>query len=102
ALAAYIGFRHVRSGDVPPVLYPVLAACGVWALVGSSERLARWLDWTAAALSLLICGWIALFYEDLTAEIALIPLEGLVGSAVLILLVLEASRRISGLGFVGI
>ena len=30
------------------------------------------------------------------------PLEGIVGSAILILLVLEASRRVSGLGFVAI
>jgi len=101
-LAAYIVFRHVRSGDAPPVLFAVLAVCLVWTLVGSRARLARWFDWAAAAVSLLLCGTIAVRYEALTSEIALMPLEGIVGSAILILLVLEASRRISGLGFVSI
>jgi TRAP transporter 4TM/12TM fusion protein len=101
-IAAYILFRLARTGDVPLVLFPLLAACVAWTLVGSRARLARWFDWTAAALSLLICAWITVFYERLTVEIALMPTEGLIGSAVLILLVLEASRRISGLGFVGI
>ena len=41
-------------------------------------------------------------YEPLTYEIALLPLEGIIGSAILIILVLEASRRTSGWGFVGI
>ena len=101
-LGAYIAFRHSRSGDVPPVLFAVLAACLVWTLIGSRGRLARGFDWVAAAVSLAICGWITVFYETLTVEMALLPLEGIVGSAILILLVLEASRRISGLGFVGI
>jgi TRAP transporter 4TM/12TM fusion protein len=102
AVAAYIVFRQARSGDAPPVLVPILAGCLLWTLIGSRARLARGFDWVAAALSLLICGWIAAFYERLSFEVALMPLEGIVGSAVLILLVLEASRRISGLGFVGI
>jgi TRAP transporter 4TM/12TM fusion protein len=101
-LAAYIGFRHLRSGDVPLALYPTLAACLLWTLLGTRGWAARALDWIAAALSLLICGWIAAFYERLTGEVAMMPPEGIIGSAILILLVLEASRRISGLGFVGI
>jgi TRAP transporter 4TM/12TM fusion protein len=101
-LGAYIVFRQASSGDAPLVLYPILALCVLWTLFGARAWAARWLDWIAAALSLVLCGWVALFYERLTVEIALLPLEGLVGSALLILLVLEASRRISGLGFVGI
>jgi len=101
-LAAYMVFRYVQSGDVPPALLAVLAACLVWMLIGSRARLARWFDWVAAGVSLLLCGTIAVRYEALTSEIALMPLEGIVGSAILILLVLEASRRISGLGFVAI
>jgi TRAP transporter 4TM/12TM fusion protein len=101
-LAAYIAFRYLRTGDVPLALYPALAACVLWTLFGSRAPVARTLDWIAAGLSLLICGWIAIFYERLTGEVALMPTEGIVGSAILILLVLEASRRISGLGFVGI
>ena len=72
----------------------------MWTLVGSRAWAARWFDWAAAVASLLICGWIAVFYEKLTVEMPLMPLEGIIGSAMLILLVLEASRRISGLGFV--
>ena len=101
-LAAYIVFRHVRTGDVPPALFAVLAVCVVWALVGSRARVARWFDWASAAASLTICGYVAVHYETLTMEIALMPLEGIFGSAILVLLVLEASRRISGLGFVAI
>jgi len=101
-LAAYIVFRQLRSGDVPLALYPALAACLLWTMLGSRDSVARALDWIAAALSLLICGWIAAFYEKLTGEVAMMPPEGIIGSAILILLVLEASRRISGLGFVGI
>jgi TRAP transporter 4TM/12TM fusion protein len=101
-IALYIGFRHLRSGDVPLGLFPALAGCVLWTLLGTRAWAARALDWIAAALSLLICGWIAAFYEHLTGAVALLPTEGLIGSAILILLVLEASRRISGLGFVGI
>ena len=50
----------------------------------------------------MLCGYIAVRYEPLTYEIALLPIEGIIGSAILILLVLEASRRTSGWGFVGI
>ena len=42
----------------------------------------------------MICGYIALRYEALTDEVALLPLEGIIGSAILILLVLDASRRV--------
>jgi TRAP transporter 4TM/12TM fusion protein len=101
-IAAYMVYRYARSDGVPLALLPVLAVCVVWTLVGSRAPFARWIDWGAAVLSLLICGWITADYEHLTVEIALMPTEGIVGSALLILLVLEASRRISGLGFVAI
>jgi TRAP transporter 4TM/12TM fusion protein len=101
-LVAYIAYRYLRTGDVPLALYPVLAASVLWTLLGNRGSAARAIDWIAAALSLLICGWIATFYERLTGEVAMMPTEGIVGSAILVLLVLEASRRISGLGFVGI
>jgi TRAP transporter 4TM/12TM fusion protein len=69
---------------------------------GRWAGLARGVDWGAAVVSLLLCGYVAVRYDQLTQELALMPLEGIVGSAALILLVLEASRRVSGLGFVGI
>jgi TRAP transporter 4TM/12TM fusion protein len=64
--------------------------------IGSRIRVMRWLDWFAAATSLIICGYIAYRYDALTYEIALLPTDGVVGSALLLLLVLEATRRTSG------
>ena len=55
-----------------------------------------WLGWAAAAIALGICGLIAVRYEALTLSIALMPAEGIAGSAILILLVLEATRRSAG------
>ncbi|HEV1999932.1 MAG TPA: TRAP transporter fused permease subunit [Xanthobacteraceae bacterium] len=70
------------------------------AFIADSLRPRQWFDWTAAAVSLAICGYVAVRYPELTNEMALLPLEGIVGSTILILLVLEASRRVNGLGFV--
>ncbi len=56
----------------------------------------RWIGAVGAALSLGICGYITLRYEALSTELALAPVEGIIGSAVLILLVLEATRRSAG------
>jgi len=64
--------------------------------IGDRIRLVRQLDWFAAAASLIICGYIAYRYDALTYEIALLPTDGVVGSAILLLLVLEATRRTSG------
>ena len=102
-ICAYILFRYRAAlGEVPPALLVSLGMSLGWTLLASRERFARWFDWAAAALSLVICAYIALRYERLTQEIALMPTEGIFGSALLILLVLEASRRVSGLGFVAI
>ena len=51
-------------------------------------------------LSLGLCAYIAVRYATLTDEIALIPLSGLIVSALLIVLIMEASRRTNGWGFV--
>jgi TRAP transporter 4TM/12TM fusion protein len=56
----------------------------------------RWGEWLAAALALGLCGYIAVRYPDLSNELALLPIEGVVGSALLIALVLEATRRTAG------
>ncbi|MGI8526258.1 MAG: TRAP transporter permease [Pseudolabrys sp.] len=56
----------------------------------------RWIGWAGAILALAICGYITARYEALTTEIAELPTEGIVGSAILILLVLEATRRTAG------
>ena len=56
----------------------------------------RWIGWVGAVAAIGICGYIAVRYEALTYSIALLPAEGIVGSAILIVLVLEATRRTAG------
>ena len=53
-------------------------------------------------MSLILCGYIFVRYEPLTYELAMLPTEGIIGSAILLFLVLEGSRRTSGFGFVSI
>jgi TRAP-type uncharacterized transport system fused permease subunit len=71
-------------------------------LHASRAAYARWFDWLCAIVSLLLAGYITVRYEALTYELAMLPVEGVVGSAILTFLVLDASRRISGWGFVAI
>ncbi len=71
------------------------------AYIADTTRKRHWSDWVAVVTSLLLCGYIALRYEKLTYEIAFLPIEGIVGSAILIALIMEASRRTNGWGFVG-
>jgi TRAP transporter 4TM/12TM fusion protein len=59
-------------------------------------------NWIGAALSIGICLYITIRYEPLTYELAMLPMEGIIGSAILILLVLEATRRTAGGVLVGI
>jgi TRAP transporter 4TM/12TM fusion protein len=66
------------------------------AFIATKGRQPRWFEWVAAFGSLAICFYIALRYHQLTYEIALLPTEGIIGSALLILCVLEATRRTSG------
>ena len=70
------------------------------AFIADTSRRRHWSDWVAMALSLGLCAYIAARYATLTDEIALIPLSGLIVSAVLIVLIMEASRRTNGWGFV--
>ena len=65
-------------------------------------RLAASRAGSTGCASLLLCGYITVRYEALTYELAMLPVEGIIGSAILTFLVLDASRRISGWGFVGI
>jgi TRAP transporter 4TM/12TM fusion protein len=66
------------------------------AFIARTARPPSWAEWAGAFGSLGICLYIAFRYHQLTFEIALLPTEGIIGSAVLILLVLEATRRTSG------
>jgi TRAP transporter 4TM/12TM fusion protein len=77
----------------------LLAVCLGLALAISfinSKFKQAWAGWTCAAAAIAICGYIAVRYEPLTVSIASLPIEGILGSAVLILLVLEATRRSAG------
>jgi TRAP transporter 4TM/12TM fusion protein len=71
------------------------------AYIADSSRRRHWSDWVAVVLSLALCGYIAARYATLTDEAALLPLSGLIVSGLLILLIMEASRRTNGWGFVG-
>ena len=70
------------------------------AFVADTSRPRRWSDWVAVILSIGLCGYIAIRYATLTDEAALIPIGGLIVSGLLIILIMEASRRTNGWGFV--
>jgi TRAP transporter 4TM/12TM fusion protein len=101
-IAAYLVYRFNTSASIPPALVACLGITLVWTVIGSRAWAMRWFDWIAAALSLVICFYITVRYEPLTYEIALLPLEGIIGSAILVLLVLEATRRTAGATLVAI
>ena len=101
-ILVYIAYRFPNPLDVPPLLWAGLALALIWTFLASRPAFARWFDFASAAVSLLLCGYIFVRYEPLTYELAMLPVEGIVGSAILIFLVLEASRRTSGFGFVAI
>lgn len=96
AIVGYILYRYVFVGHVSWLLFLALAAALAWAIFGGRAWMARSIDWTAALVSLGICTYIAIRYEPLTYEIAQLPLDGIIGSAILLLLALEATRRTSG------
>jgi TRAP transporter 4TM/12TM fusion protein len=69
-----------------------LALC----FIANKTRAPAWTDWIGAVVSLAICLYITIRYEPLTYELAMLPTEGIIGSAILLVLVLEATRRTSG------
>jgi TRAP transporter 4TM/12TM fusion protein len=60
-----------------------------------------WWDAVAAFLGLALCLWIAWSYPVLVYELASRPLDGVLMSAALALLVLEGTRRMAGFSLVG-
>ena len=93
-LLAYIAFRYPKSAarfrrccvaglGAQPWPGPCLGSRAARSRAGSTG--------SAASPRSCICGYIAVRYEPLTYEIAMLPLEGIVGSAILIFLVLEAA-----------
>jgi TRAP transporter 4TM/12TM fusion protein len=102
AILLYIAYRFPNPIDIPPLLWTGLGLALLWTFFASRPAFSRWFDMASALVSLLLCGYIFVRYEPLTYELAMLPVEGIVGSAILLFLVLEASRRTSGFGFVGI
>jgi TRAP transporter 4TM/12TM fusion protein len=70
------------------------------AYLADTSRPRNSLDWAAVIASLALCGYIALRYEHLTLDAAFLPLDALLVSILLIILIAEASRRTNGWGFV--
>jgi TRAP transporter 4TM/12TM fusion protein len=101
-LVAYAFWQYDSLSQVPAALFVCFAATLVWTGIGGRLWATRWIDLAAVLASLFICIYIAWRYEALTYEIALLPTEGIIGSAVLLLLVVEATRRSSGGVLVGI
>jgi TRAP transporter 4TM/12TM fusion protein len=70
------------------------------AYLADTSRPRTILDWVAVIASVALCGYIALRYEHLTLDAAFLPLDALIVSILLIVLIAEASRRTNGWGFV--
>lgn len=101
-ICIYIVYQVWTAGTVSPLLIAGLVTAMIWTAVASRTFAKRCFDWACVIASLVLTGYITVRYEALTYELAMLPLEGIIGSALLTFLVLEASRRISGWGFVGI
>ncbi|HEY7230030.1 MAG TPA: TRAP transporter fused permease subunit [Pseudolabrys sp.] len=72
------------------------------AYIADTSRPRNALDWIAVVVSLVLCTYIAVSYEHLTLDVAFLPLDSLIVSIALIVLIMEASRRTNGWGFVSI
>ncbi len=101
-LLIYIGYRFDVAIGNPLPFVAALCVLLAWTFLGARAGTAYIFDWISVVASLVICAYIAVRYEPLTYEIAMLPVEGIVGSAILIFLVLDGSRRTSGWGFVAI
>ena len=101
-MVIYLIYHYYAQHEVSWLVVGALAVTLAWTFTASRAGYARWFDWLCAIVSLLLAGYITVRYEALTYELAMLPLEGVIGSAILTFLVLDASRRISGWGFVAI
>ena len=88
-LTAYLVFSYLRNGDISRMGHRRAGAEPRLDADRQPSWASRWIDWTAAIVSLVLCGYITVRYEPLTYELAMLPLEGIIGSAILIVLVLE-------------
>lgn len=66
-----------------------------------TARRPRWWDLAGAAGGLALCLYLAWAYPDLSTRLTMRPLDGILASAALALLVLEGTRRMAGFSLVG-
>jgi TRAP transporter 4TM/12TM fusion protein len=59
-----------------------------------------WIDLVLAAAALISCFYVAIRYQDLIVELVARPWYGILVASVIVLLVFEASRRVTGLSLV--
>ena len=59
-----------------------------------------WWDWLGAALALGACGYVAVKYDSVVTEVSMRPRDFVALSALLVLLVLETTRRATGMSLI--
>jgi TRAP transporter 4TM/12TM fusion protein len=69
------------------------------ALTGEQD-VAGPIDWVLAALSLICCFYVAIRYPELIRELVGRPWSGIIIASIIVFLVFEASRRVTGLALV--
>jgi len=95
--------RHLfRASLYTEQLLAVCLGLGLALSFVAGGKRPRWYDWTAAAASIAICLYVTARYQWLTTTLVQLPTEGVVGSAVLLLLVLWATLRTAGATLVAI
>jgi TRAP-type uncharacterized transport system fused permease subunit len=69
-------------------------------LLEKKVAVAGWIDIALAAAALVSCFYVAIRYQDLIVELVARPWYGILVASVIVLLVFEASRRVTGLSLV--
>jgi TRAP transporter 4TM/12TM fusion protein len=68
--------------------------------LSGEQAVAGPVDWVLAALSLACCFYVAIRYPELIRELVARPWSGVIIASIIVLLVFEASRRVTGLALV--
>src|SRR5262245_44877316 len=64
--------------------------------IGSEQNKIGWIDIIPSLLSLGCCFYVAIRYPSLIIELATRPVSGVIVACIIVLLVFEASRRVTG------
>src|SRR5258705_9859781 len=87
AVVIYLVYHYFAKGDVSWPMVAALVVTLAWTATASRITFARRFDWVCAIVSLVLCAYITVRYEALTYELAMLPIEGVIGSAILTYLV---------------